>query len=275
MVQQLGRPLNKKAKQCKLYIIAKAKSLWAGKGWQWRPIAASPQPIVQKSKPRVAARAFTRLLKYLVQEVAMSFLTLSVTELSSWYHWCANNGFTAIVEFDGKEQFKNIPPTTMHDHLKASSEWLTNRKRWRAKDLIWSIHHMHAKMDRAGKASSQNFHYINHEDLVALVSHELGNNNGCYSSGALWVRTNCIPMGGLFSAQGADLHSVLGAYQGSQLFRKLGTLEISDEGWAVWHTRWGRVSMCQFRDNILVAPDSSPSDRAKVVEEVWQILKSC
>ena len=29
---------------------------------------------------------------------------------------------------------------------------------------------MHAKMDRAGKASSQIFHYINHEDLAALVA---------------------------------------------------------------------------------------------------------
>ena len=45
MVQQLGWPVNKRAKLCRLYIIAKAKSLWAGKGWLWRPIAASPQPV--------------------------------------------------------------------------------------------------------------------------------------------------------------------------------------------------------------------------------------
>ena len=77
-----------------------------------------------------------------------------------------------------------------------------------------------------------------------------------------------------YLAQWADLHLVWGAYQGRQLFRKLGRSEISEEGWVVWHTRWGRVSMCQFRDNILVSIDSSPRDRARVVQEVRQVLKS-
>ena len=42
MVQQLGWPVTKRAKLCRLYIIAKAKILWAGKGWLSRPSAASP-----------------------------------------------------------------------------------------------------------------------------------------------------------------------------------------------------------------------------------------
>ena len=85
LVSLLGWPRNKKAKLCHIYIIAKAKSLWSGKGWLWRPIAASasPQPIVLKSKVRVAARAFTRLLQYLVHKIPMSFPFLSVTEMSN------------------------------------------------------------------------------------------------------------------------------------------------------------------------------------------------
>ena len=63
---------------------------------------------------------------------------------------------------------------------------------------------MHARLDRAGKAPAQGFRFLNHDDMVCIVSHELVVNSGCFSVGKLWVRTNCIPMGGLFSAQGAD-----------------------------------------------------------------------
>ena len=59
---------------------------------------------------------------------------------------------------------------------------------------------MHARLDRVGKASAQGFRFLNHDDLVSIVSHELEMNNGCFSVGKPWVRTNCIPMGGPFSA---------------------------------------------------------------------------
>ena len=180
-----------------------------------------------------------------------------VTEMASWFHWCAENGFPPIAELDCKEQFNNIEPGTIEEHLKAGSEWLIARKRWRAKELTWSVHHAHTKMDRAGKAASGSFHYISHDDLVKIVSHELTHNNGCYSTGSLWARTNCIPMGGPFSAQEADLHSVWATYTGRGKFRSLGRLEVTTEGWPVWHGRWGRTSMCQFRDNILLSTDAS------------------
>ena len=121
--------------------------------------------------------------------------------------------------------------------------------------------------------SSGRFHYISHDDLAQIVSHELTNNNGCYSTGGLWARTNCIPMGGPFSAQGTD--SVWAAYTGRGKFRGLGRLEVSAEGWPVWHGMWGHASMCQFRDNILLATDAAPSDRAIVVQAVRQVLKVC
>ena len=39
-----------------------------------------------------------------------------------------------------------------------------------------------------------------------------------------------------------------GAYQGRRWFHRLGTLEVSPEGWPLWHTPVGQVSLCQFSD---------------------------
>ena len=66
-------------------------------------------------------------------------------------------------------------------------------------------------------------------------------------------------MGGSFSAQAADLHSLWSVYIHRGLFRRLGTLRVTDSGFPYWENSHGRVSMQQFRDNILVAssyPDS-------------------
>ena len=37
-----------------------------------------------------------------------------------------------------------------------------------------------------------------------------------------------------------------------------GRPEITREGWPVWHTSVGRVTLCQFRNNILTATDAAP-----------------
>ena len=175
---------------------------------------------------------------------------------------------------DCKEQFNNSQPRTIEEHLKAGSEWLIARTRCRAKELSWSVHHAHTKMDTAGKVASGSFHYISHDDLIKIVSHELRHNNGCYSTGSLWARTNCIPMGGPFSSQGADLHSVWAAYTGRGKFRSVGRLEVTTKGWPLWHGSWGRTSMCHFRDTILLATDASPKHRAYVVQTVREVVKS-
>ena len=57
----------------------------------------------------------------------MSILWLSITEMGSWFHWCAENGFAAIAELDCKEQFNNIWPGTIEEHLNTGSEWLIAR----------------------------------------------------------------------------------------------------------------------------------------------------
>ena len=43
----------------------------------------------------------------------------------------------------------------------------------------------------------------------------------------------------------------------------------------MWHTVFGWVSLCQFRDNILIATDADPSHRATLIEQVRTVLKKC
>ena len=50
-------------------------------------------------------------------------------------------------------------------------------------------------------------------------------------------------------------------------------MEVSAEGWPVWHGR--HTSMCQFRDNILLATNATPGDRDSVGQAVRQVLKAC
>ena len=81
-------------------------------------------------------------------------------------------------------------------------------------------------------------------------------------------------MGGPFSAQGADIHSVWRVYQHRGLFRRLGTLTVSPEGFPLWDGQWGRVAMCQFRDNILVATDCPTTRQVALIETIRTILKT-
>ena len=85
------------------------------------------------------------------------------------------------------------------------------------------------------------------------MTQEVTENNGYFGAGSVWKRTNCIPMGGAFSAQG-----VWAAYSNRKYFHQLEHLGITPEGWPVWHTPVGRVTLCQFRDNILTATDAAP-----------------
>uniref|UniRef100_A0A7S4CXX8 Uncharacterized protein n=1 Tax=Eutreptiella gymnastica TaxID=73025 RepID=A0A7S4CXX8_9EUGL len=108
-----------------------------------------------------------------------------------------------------------------------------------------------------------------HEQLCSIVGHKLKNNNAYWAAGRVWVRTNCIPMGGPFSAQGADIHSLWQAYQHRGHFRQIGTLTVSHEGFPMWEGRWGREAMCQFQDNILIAIGCPPSKQASLILENW------
>ena len=52
------------------------------------------------------------------------------------------------------------------------------------------------------------FEYISEQHLEALVEFSLTKDIYAQAAGQLWCRSASIPMGGPFSAQGADLHSV-------------------------------------------------------------------
>ena len=88
-------------------------------GWLWRLIATFPNLIVSKTSLRVATAAFPHLLQYLVQEIPISYLLLSVVDMSQWFHRCHREGLKA--ELDCKGQFNNIHSETVCRHLKNSS----------------------------------------------------------------------------------------------------------------------------------------------------------
>ena len=66
---------------------------------------------------------------------------------------------------------------------------------------------------------------------------EMQHNNFIRAAGDLWNRTGYIPMGGSFSAQAADLHSLWGVSKNRHKFRALGNLVMSDKGGALSEVR--------------------------------------
>ena len=274
LVEELGWARSKRGKLCRVYIIGKAKSLWAGTGWLWRPIAASPSPIVGRSPLRVAVRAFTRFLKYLAVELPFSILRVRVIDLATWFHGAAGQGLHTVTQLDCKEQFNLVQLANVQQHKEQASAWLSAKRWWQMSEIVWSVHHMHSALDRAGKATASGFRYITHDRLCSIIAHELENNNACWAAGRVWVRTNCIPIGGPLSAQGADIHSLWQAYEHRSQFRQIGALTVSREGFPMWEGRWGRVAMCQFRDNILIATDSPHSKQVSLIQKIHDILKA-
>ena len=79
-------------------------------------------------------------------------------------------------------------------------------------------------------------------------------------------------MRGPFSAQGVDLHSIWQAYVYRSKFRQLGDLTVSAKGFPLWEGKYGKVAMCQFRDNILVAIDCDSDFCANLVNLIRSIL---
>ena len=139
-------------------------------------------------------------------------------------------------------------------------------------EITWSVHHNVIALDMPGLGTNKNFWYITHHELSRYVSLELEKNNKCWPVGKLWSRDRCIPMGGSFSAQHADLHSIWGSYRGIQEFRCLGALNLSSEGNVLWTGRW-KIALCQSRDNILMASDADQADCKEVVALVKSVLE--
>ena len=104
------------------------------------------------------------------------------------------------------------------------------------------------------------------------IEFELVNNNYVVAGGDVWQRPGCIPMGGSFSAQSADLHCQWGVYEHRHLFRRLGQLHIGDSGFAYWDTPWGVLSLRQFRDNVLMATSFPDSPDIGIVAHIRSLL---
>ena len=133
------------------------------------------------------------------------------------------------------------------------AEYLVRKRKWTMKEVVWSVHTTCSALDRAGKGTSRDRKYIAHEDLTTPVNFELRKNNHCAAVGRLWQRVNCIPMGGSFPAQSADLHSVWGAYKKRNNFCRLGALKFSPKGVVDWEGRWV-ISLIQLRHNSFLGP---------------------
>ena len=100
-------------------------------------------------------------------------------------------------------------------------------------------------------------------------------NDKKYTYASLWQSMESYalyPNGGSFSAQSADLHSCWGAYQGRRLLRSLGELCFTEFGFMFWRRDEGVMTMCQFRDNILVGSSYPDSGRVQLIHTVCSLL---
>ena len=139
-------------------------------------------------------------------------------------------------------------------------------------NLQWSVSKESAKLDRAGQATNRRVWCITHDLLTRLLKFELTENNMLQAVGTLWQREGSIPMGGPFSAQSADLHTLWKVKRAGKNLRDWGALNISDEGY-VYRQRgplW--FSLCQFRDNILFASNQQPGTHTHVIQTVAETL---
>ena len=264
-----------------LYLLGKFKSLAKGK-WLWRGITSLPQPLLPKKSLRIAARANTAFLRLLRQEVPCCFLAQSISEVSQWFHWLHTINARFISEVDCKDQFNNICPTDIESHLTAASKWLAKRRKCRMKDIEWSIHKDSKMLDKAGRAKATKFWYITHAQMSDTITFEMHCNNFIRAVGGLWCRHGCIPMGGSFSAQAADLHSLWQVYSNRHLLRRLGSLTVSEAGFPYWESPQGITTLCQFGDNILIAttyPDTAShpivSTVCNLLGEAWKLDVLC
>ena len=254
-----------------LYLLGKFKSLAKGK-WLWRGITSLPQPVLPKKSLRIAARANTAFLRLLCQEVPRCFLAQSISEVSQWFHWLDTINARFITEVDCKVQFNNICPTDIESHLTAASKWLAKRRKWRMTDIECSIHKDSKMLDRAGRAKATKFWYITHAQMSDTITFEMHCNNFITAVGGLWCRHGCIPMGGSFSAQAADLHSLWQVYSNHHLLRRLGSLTVSEAGFPYWESPQGITGLCQFRDNILIATTYPDTASHPIVSTVCNLL---
>ena len=173
----------------------------------------------------------TLFLKTLVSELPACFLHLRITDLAEWVSALPSWNYQVIGEADCTQQFDKVPPTPIIDSLKEAGTWLRKKKQRRAQETVWSIHKHNPAHDRAGMGQHTQFEYITQQQLEALVEFSLTKDIYAQAAGQLWCRSASIPMGGPFSAQGADLHSVWQAKKKCQRLSQIGNTSIFRPLW--------------------------------------------
>jgi hypothetical protein len=115
---------------------------------------------------------------------------------------------------------------------------------------------------------------LTHNHLSAMLNFELLHNNVLQAVGQLWSRKVSILVGGPFSAQRADLHTLWGVKKNGKRMKNWGNMSLSEDGYVFWTrgTMW--FSLAQFRDNVLLATNLSPGTRTTLVQEVCDLLAS-
>ena len=79
-------------------------------------------------------------------------------------------------------------------------------------------------------------------------------------------------MGGVFSAQSADLHTLWGVKKGVKRQRDWGSIMISEEGYVYWTRGNMWFNLAQFRNNVLLASNFAPGTHTTLVQEVCDLL---
>ena len=177
---------------------------------------------------------------------------------------------------DCKKLFDDIKPGNVTTTFTDAAHWLYRKRRWRQTEVVWSISRDIAKLDRAGGAASHRSWYLPHDVLSKMLHFEMHENNFLLAGGSLWQLLGSIPMGGPFSAQSADLHTLWGVKTQGKKMRDLGSLTISDEGFPVWVRGRHWFSLAQFRDNVLIASSlSSPGTHTTLVQDISSLVSHC
>ena len=109
--------------------------------------------------------------------------------------------------------------------------------------------------------------------------------NSAFAVGQVWSRTGCIPIGGCFSAQAADLYSVWRLKKLVHAMRALGDLSTCDAGIPIWTTQIHgtsvRIALAQFRDNFMIASSATHAKHlvmgrvCKALSTAWKLPVLC
>ena len=121
----------------------------------------------------------------------------------------------SISKFDCKDHFHNICPTMAASHLQEAFNWqLAARRKWRRKEIEWSIHKDTKQLDQTGRPKAEKFYYPTHSTMCDTIAFKMHCNNFIHALGSPWSRHGCTPTGQSFLARAADLHT---AHVGSRL----------------------------------------------------------